>query len=86
MEFFNILNFVLRYCPTDPSEVELMKRFAKIGVGADQTFDASKLSPEMNKAIEDGRADAWADFADLAETIRRRKSDLRLTSSARGST
>ena len=65
LEFFNVLNFVLRYCPTDPSEVELMKRFAKIGVGADQSFDASKLSPEMTKAIEDGRADAWADFAGL---------------------
>src|SRR6202142_2378456 len=65
LEFFNILNFVLRYCPTDPSEVELMQRFAKIGVGADQSFHASKLSPEMTKAIEDGRADAWTDFAGL---------------------
>jgi hypothetical protein len=65
LEFFNILNFVLRFCPTDPSEVELMKRFARIGVGADQTFDASKLSPEMKTAIEQGRADAWADFAGL---------------------
>ncbi|HXC99282.1 MAG TPA: DUF1254 domain-containing protein [Verrucomicrobiae bacterium] len=63
LEFFNILNFVLKYCPTDPSEVELMQRFAKIGVGAGMTFDASKLSPEITKAIEDGRADAWADFA-----------------------
>jgi hypothetical protein len=63
LEFFNILNFVLRYCPTDPSEVELMKRFAKIGVGGGKTFDPSRLSPEMTKAIEDGRADAWADFA-----------------------
>ena len=33
-EFFNILNFVLQFCPTDPSETELMARFAKIGVGA----------------------------------------------------
>jgi hypothetical protein len=65
LEFFNILNFVLRYCPTDPSEVELMKRFAKIGVGADQTFDASKLSPELKTGIEQGRADAWSDFAGL---------------------
>jgi hypothetical protein len=63
LEFFNILNFVLQYCPTDPSEVELMQRFAKIGVGAGKTFDASQLSPEITKAIEDGRADAWADFA-----------------------
>ena len=65
LEFFNILNFVLRYCPTDPSELELMKRFAKIGVGADRLFDARKFSPEMTKAIEEGRADAWADFAGL---------------------
>jgi hypothetical protein len=67
LEFFNILNFVLRYCPTDPSEVELMKRFAKIGVGAGKTFDPSKLSPEMTKAFEDGRADAWADFAGVVK-------------------
>ncbi len=39
LQFFNILNFVLRYCPTDPSEVDLMKRFAKIGIGADQSFE-----------------------------------------------
>jgi hypothetical protein len=65
LEFFNILNFALRYCPTDPSETELMKRFAKIGVGAGQTFDESKLSPEIKTAIEQGRADAWADFAGL---------------------
>src|SRR6202789_2592376 len=67
LEFFNILNFVLRYCPTDSSEVGLMKRFAQIGVGARITFDAGKLSPEMTKAIEDGRADAWADFAALLQ-------------------
>src|SRR6184192_1947089 len=30
-EFFNILNFVLQFCPTDPSETELMARFARIG-------------------------------------------------------
>src|SRR5881392_4012422 len=66
-EFFNILNFVLQYCPTDPSEVELMARFAKIGVGAGKTFDASKLSPEMKKAIEEGVGDAWAAFGGLVK-------------------
>jgi hypothetical protein len=62
LEFFNILNFVLQYCPTDPSEVELMARFAKIGVGAGKTLDVSKLSPEMRTAMEQGIADAWVDF------------------------
>ena len=68
-EFFNILNFVLQFCPTHPSEKELMARFAKIGVGAGKTFDASKLSPELKKAIEDGMADAWADFASLKKRV-----------------
>jgi hypothetical protein len=56
LEFFNILNFVLQYCPPVPSEKALMARFAKIGIGAG---DASKLSPEIKTAIEQGRADAW---------------------------
>ena len=59
-QFFNILNFILQFCPTDPSEKALMARFAKIGIGAGKTFDASKLSPEMKTAIEQGMADAWA--------------------------
>jgi hypothetical protein len=62
LQFFNILNFILQYCPTDPSEVDLMARFAKIGVGAGKTLDVSKLSPEIRAAMEQGMADGWADF------------------------
>jgi hypothetical protein len=51
-EFFNILNFVLRLCPTVPSEIALMERFAKIGVGAGKTFDFATLSPDTKTAIE----------------------------------
>ena len=50
-EFFSILNFVLQFCPTNPSETELMERFAKIGIGGGKTFDASKLSPEVKAAF-----------------------------------
>src|SRR5437870_1954216 len=64
-QIFNILNFVLQFCPTNPSETELMARFAKIGVGAGKTFDASKLSPEMKTATEQGMGDAWAAFGGL---------------------
>jgi hypothetical protein len=63
LEFFGILNFILGFCPTDPSEQELMERFATIGVGAGKTFDADKLSPEIKTAITQGIADAWAEFA-----------------------
>jgi len=65
VQFFNILNFVLQFCPTVPSEKALMERFAKIGVGAGKTFDESKLSPETKVAIEQGMADAWVAFAGL---------------------
>jgi hypothetical protein len=65
LEFFNILNFVLQFTPTVPSETELMARFAKIGVGAGKTIDVGALSPEMKTALEQGMADAWAEFEDL---------------------
>ena len=69
LEFFNILNFILQFCPTNPSETELMARFAKIGVGAGKTFDASTLSPDMKTAIEQGMADAWVDLENLKKQI-----------------
>lgn len=62
LQYFEILNFALNYAPTVPSEIDLMERFAKIGVGPGQTFDAASLSPEMQTAIENGMADAWAEF------------------------
>jgi len=71
LEFFNLLNFVLQFCPTDPSEVELMARFAKIGVGGGKTIDVGALSPEMKAAMEEGVADAWADF----ETLQKQEID-----------
>jgi hypothetical protein len=68
-EFFNILNFVLSFCATHPSETELMARFGRIGVGAGKSFDASQLSPEMKTAIGQGMADAWAEFAGLKKQV-----------------
>jgi hypothetical protein len=69
LEFFNVLNFVLRFCPTVPSETALMERFARIGVGAGKTFGVAKLTPEMKTAIEQGMADAWAEHAALQKRI-----------------
>jgi hypothetical protein len=63
LEFFNIMNFVLGYSPTVPSEVALRERFARIGIEGGKTFDPANLSPEMKAAIEQGRADAWEAFA-----------------------
>ena len=71
LEFFNVLNFTLQYTPTNPSETELMARFAKIGVGAGKTLDASKLSPEIKAAYTQGMADAWAEYT----TFKQQKMD-----------
>jgi hypothetical protein len=67
-EFFNILNFILKFTPTVPQETALMERFAKIGFGAGKTFDASKLSPEVKQAIEQGIADAWKEYNEFKST------------------
>jgi len=67
LEQFELLNYVLQFCPTVPSEVELMERFARIGIGAGKNFDPDALSPEIKKAIEAGIADAWLEFDDLAK-------------------
>jgi hypothetical protein len=69
LEFFNILSFVLQFCPTNRSETELMARFARIGIGAGKTLDTGKLPPEMKAAIERGMADAWDDFANLKKRV-----------------
>ena len=68
LQFFNELNFILQFCPTNPVENTLMARFAKIGVGAGKSFDANSLSPDIQKALRDGMADAWVTFKELKET------------------
>jgi hypothetical protein len=67
-ESFNILNFILQFCPTRTSETELMARFAKLGIGAGKIFDANTLSPDMRKAVADGMADAWQALKEFKET------------------
>jgi hypothetical protein len=80
LEFFNVLNFILRFCPTHPSEKALMSRFAKIGVAAGKWLDVASLTPEMRQALEAGMADAWAAFKEQKET----QIDTGLKSSADG--
>jgi len=66
---FEQLNFVLQFCPMHPSEKALMARFAKIGISAGKTFDMSKFSPQVQKAIGQGISDAWVDFAALKKRV-----------------
>lgn len=59
LDFFKQLNFILGFCPTHPSERELMERFARLDIGAGRHFDPASYSPEVRQAISDGIADAW---------------------------
>src|SRR6185503_3417830 len=69
LDFFNVLNFVLQFCPTHPSEEALMARFALLGIGAGHRFDADAYGPAIRTAIEDGLADAWMAHAAVAKGI-----------------
>jgi hypothetical protein len=66
---FPYVNFMLQFCPTNPSETDLMARFAKLNIGAGKTFDFAKLSPEQQKAVNDGIADAGNDLNALMKQI-----------------
>jgi hypothetical protein len=67
-EFFRVLNFVLQFAPTHPSEIELMARFARIGVGAGKPFDPAALAPEVRAAVVAGIQDAVQAQADFVRT------------------
>jgi hypothetical protein len=65
--FFNVLNFLLQYCPEHPSEKELRQNFARIGIIPGASFDSTQLKPEILQAIKDGMADAWTEFEGLKQ-------------------
>ncbi len=62
-EFILYLNFLLQFCqPAHSSERQLMKRFAKIGIGPGAPFDSATLAPRMLAAIDAGVADAQSEI------------------------
>jgi hypothetical protein len=75
-EFFEVLNFVLRYAPTVPSETALMERFARLGIGPGGSYRAADLSPELLQAVKDGMEDAWKEH----DRLRKQLDDGLLTS------
>ena len=70
VQVFSYLNFLLQFCPTHPSEKEMIERFAKLGIGAGKPFHDRELAPETKKAIEEGIAAVWQeDFGGLMKRI-----------------
>jgi hypothetical protein len=70
VQAFSYLNFLLQFCPTHPSENEMMARFAKLGIGAGKPFSGLELAPETKKAMEEGIAAFWQeDFAGFMQRV-----------------
>ncbi|QKV54088.1 DUF1254 domain-containing protein [Comamonas antarctica] len=68
-DFIAYLNFLLQFTqPPHPSEVELMKRFASIGIGPGLAFDAARLPAATLAAIDKGVDDGKAALAQKAKT------------------
>jgi hypothetical protein len=67
-EFFNELNFLLKYAPTVSSEADVRARFAKAGIEGGKTLDFNSMSPELKDAYQKGMADAWADLQNFKKT------------------
>lgn len=68
--FITYLNFLLPFCqPPHPSEVDLLRRFARVGIGPGLELDVASLDPTLRQAVDDGVNDGIATLnAALAET------------------
>ncbi|MFF5790983.1 DUF1254 domain-containing protein [Paeniglutamicibacter sp. NPDC012692] len=66
---FDLLGFLLQFCPIHPSEAELRERFARIGIAAGRSVGFDKLDPGVREGFERGIQDAWHDFAALRKQM-----------------
>ena len=62
LEVFNLLNFVLQFCPAVASEKATLQKFSEIGVAPGKKIDIAALPSEQREALQKGIADAWATF------------------------
>ncbi|MGI4841224.1 MAG: DUF1254 domain-containing protein [Janthinobacterium lividum] len=67
-ELFRYLNFMLAFAPPQAVEKDLLKRFAKIGIGAGQPFNVNGLKPDQVEALKSGIADGKAEFAEFKKS------------------
>jgi len=75
LDFFNILNFVLQYCPVDPGETELRARFEAIGVRSGRPLIEEMLAPDMAAALKAGMVQGQTEI-DAARAARKSSADL----------
>ena len=77
LEFFNVMGFVLQFAePPNPSEVELRKRFERIGVVPGKPLDVGALSPEMKAALQGAMADGQKEIDERRAALAGQSQDL----------
>ncbi|MEU3482062.1 DUF1254 domain-containing protein [Streptomyces sp. NPDC033754] len=64
VEFFALLDFLLRFFPVLEEDRELRERLAALGVSGSGEFEPSALAPGIRTAVEQGIADARARLQD----------------------
>ena len=69
---FNYMDFMMSLVQTNSTEKEIMKRFAKIGLGTSAIFDINQFSPEIQKAIKEGVKEG---FTELEAFIKKATAD-----------
>ena len=62
VEFITYLNFLLGQVKPNPSESALLKRFSKIGIGADVAFDVNSIDPETKKVMQEAIDEAMVEI------------------------
>jgi hypothetical protein len=66
--FFEYVNFLLQFCPTHLTEVELREQFKTIGMREDfSTFPPQDVSEEWVKALNEGSEDGMKTIVETAE-------------------
>ena len=67
-DFIGPLNFLLQFYPViHPTEVDLFRRFADIGIGAGKPFNPTKVDPMKLEAIDAGVRDAKEQLAEVSK-------------------
>ena len=65
VESFNYIDFMLSLVQPPTEEEEVMKRFARIGLGTDETFELSKFPSEIQESLSKGVQDGLVEMEDF---------------------
>ena len=85
VEFITYLNFLLEQVKPNPSEKALLKRFTKIGIGANVPFDLNSIDPETRKTMQDAIDEAMVEIEAETKNLGSLKDGWMQTAGAFGS-